>query len=266
MPTANTSHHHAHHRMRMRERIRENGLDTLQEHEVLEYLLYFALPRVNTNDIAHELLYHFGGSICNVLEATEEDLLAVKGVGPKSAELIHAILPLARYYTMRKRDPHKPLDHFEAALEYLRPLFTGLQEEHFYVIALDEAGCPLRDVLVNRGLPNKVQFDVNALVRQTINTRCTQVLLAHNHPAGLANPSQEDHNSTIEIVGLLGPVGIKVLDHIIVTPQDAYSLKMTGELPYFDKNSRLVMYEKREQPAAPAQNAADTGEGGPTHG
>ena len=264
MPTAKAPNHHAHHRMRMRQRIREQGLESLREHEVLEYLLYFALPRIDTNELAHELLYHFSGSICNVLEATEEDLLTVKGVGPKSAELIHAILPLTRYYTQRKRDPHAPLDHFEAALQYLRPLFEGRQEEYFYVIALDDGGCPLRDVLVSKGLPNKVHFDVNALVRQSINTRCTQVLLAHNHPGGLAAPSQEDHNATIEIVGLLGPVGITVTDHIIVTPVDAYSLKMAGDLPYFDKEHRLVMYEKRETPARAA--IINNDQGGPHHG
>lgn len=250
MPTVKVQHHHAHHRMRMRQRIKENGLETLQEHEVLEYLLYFALPRVNTNEIAHELLYHFG-SLCNVLEATEEELLTVKGVGPASAELIHAVLPLARYYQVRKRDKHAQLDHFEAAIEYLRPLFDGRQEEYFYMIALDDGCCPLRDILLAKGLPNKVQFDINAVVRQAINTRCTQVLLAHNHPAGLPAPSQEDHNSTIEIVGMLGPVGITVLDHIIITPIDAFSLKMAGDMPYFDKKNRLVMYEKRESPAAP---------------
>lgn len=247
MPATKAPHHHAHHRMRMRQRIKDYGLETLQEHEVLEYLLYFALPRIDTNELAHELLDHFGG-LCGVLEATEEELLTVKGVGPKSAELIHAVLPLARYYQVRKRDKHAELTHFEAALEYLRPLFNGLQEEHFYMIALDDAGCPLRDILLAKGLPNKVQFDINAVVRQAINTRCTQVLLAHNHPAGLARPSQEDHNSTIEIVGMLGPVGITVLDHIIVTPTDATSLKMSGDLPYFDKDHRLVMYEKREPP------------------
>lgn len=233
--------YHEHHRQRMRLRVQEQGLESLQEHEVLEYLLYFALPRVDTKEIAYELLHRFGGSICNVLEATEEELCSVKGVGAKSAELIHIILPLARYYAQHKRNPRAPLDSFQAATAYLRPLFEGLQEECFYVIALDDGGCPLRDLLVAKGLPNHVQFDTGALLRQAINTRCTYALLAHNHTAGPAQPSPEDIRATAQIVGLFGPVGITVLDHIIITPSDACSLLRIGELPRYDRAEQRVV-------------------------
>ena len=86
----------------MQARVRREGLESLAEHEALEYLLYFAIPRKNTNPIAHALIQRFG-SFCRVLEAGEEELTEVDGIGPSSARLIHAVLEFARYYTLHKR-------------------------------------------------------------------------------------------------------------------------------------------------------------------
>ena len=232
---------HADHRARMQARVRREGLESLAEHEALEYLLYFAIPRKNTNPIAHALIQRFGG-FCRVLEASEEELTEVDGIGPSSARLIHAVLEFARYYTLHKRGRRVRLKETEQAVEYVRPLFLGMQQEALYLIAMDDNYTPLRDIRVAEGLPNHVTFDINRLARAAVGTHCTCALLAHNHPSGLAVASQADFSTTVQIVKALGLLGFVVVDHIIVTASDASSMRQSGRMPYFDPYNQQVYY------------------------
>lgn len=233
---------HADHRARMRQRVRENGIDSLQEHEALEYLLFYAIPRRDTNALAHRLIQTFG-SFCRVLEAGEEELQQVEGIGPTSAHFLHMLLDASRYYALHKRDLSKPLATFEDRVEYLRPLFLGCREEQFYMVALDDAGYPLHTVLIAKGIPNQVTFDRQWLARTAVATRCTRVLLAHNHPSGLAFPSTADRDTTVSLTWLLGPLGISIVDHIIITPDDAASLEKAGRMPVYDMVLQKVVYQ-----------------------
>lgn len=221
---------HSGHRARMQERVRAYGLESLQPHEVLEYLLFFCIPQKNTNPLAHTLIEHFGG-FCQVLEASEEELQQVRGIGPASARLLHSYIEVFRCYEVLKRRPRKALADHRDAVEYVKPLFLGLQEEVFYLIAMDDRRNPLRDIRVASGLPNKVSFDMQALARSAVESRCTCALLAHNHPTGLAIPSNEDLEVTSRIESLLRSLGIILLDHIIVTPDDAASLRSIKRMP-----------------------------------
>ena len=92
---------HAKHRARMQERVERDGLDSLAEHEALEYLLFLSIPRADTNALAHRLIQHFG-DFCKVLEAEPEELMRVEGVGPKSARLISTVMACSRYYRAEK--------------------------------------------------------------------------------------------------------------------------------------------------------------------
>lgn len=232
---------HANHRARMQQRVRDNGLESLQEHEALEYLLFFAIPRKDTNELAHRLIQYFG-SFCRVLEATESELMQVEGIGPASARFLHTLLEAFRYYSLHKRDPRKPLRTFEDRVEFLRPLFMGYQEELFYMVALNDGDHPLHTILVGKGIPNKVTFDRQQLARIAVSTRCTRMLLAHNHPSGLAILSAADQQATALVAALLGPLGISIADHIVVTPTDAASLAKIGRLPVYDPALQQVIY------------------------
>ena len=119
---------HENHRARMQERVAHNGMESLAEHEVLEYMLYLAIPRQDTNSLAHRLIDHFG-SFCRVMEATPQELMQVKGVGPRSAQLISDIMEFGRYYAVKKRKKQATLDTTANAIEYIKPLFLGLQNE-----------------------------------------------------------------------------------------------------------------------------------------
>ena len=232
---------HADHRARMQARVRRDGLDSLAEHEALEYLLFFAIPRKNTNPIAHALIQRFG-NFCRVLEASEEELEQVEGIGPASARLIHSILEFSRYYGLRRRRTRVSLRETEKAIEYVRPLFFGLQQEALYLIAMDEHFTPLRDIRIAEGLPNKLTFDLSKLARAAVATGCTCAILAHNHPSGLAIASEADFATTVQVVKSLGLLGIDVLDHLIIAADDASSMRQSGRMPHYDSLNRQVYY------------------------
>lgn len=232
---------HADHRARMQARVRRDGLESLAEHEALEYLLYFAIPRQDTNALAHRLIQQFG-SYCRVLEASEEDLMQVDGIGPSSARLLHGILDFARYYTLHKRGRSISLRKTDKAIEYVRPLFFGLQQEVLYLVAMDDNYTPLRDIRVAEGLPNKVTFDINRLARIVVSTGCSCALMAHNHPSGLAVASEADFSTTVQVVKALGLLGIDVVDHLIITSSDASSMRQSGRMPHFDAYNQQVYY------------------------
>ena len=232
---------HADHRARMQARVRRDGLESLAEHEALEYLLFFAIPRRDTNELAHRLIQQFG-SYCRVLEADERELTQVEGIGPSSARLIHGILEFAGYYTLHKRGRSISLKQTEKAIEYVRPLFLGMQQEALYLIAMDDNYTPLQEIRVAEGLPNKVTFDINKLARQVVATGCTCALMAHNHPSGLAIASEADFATTMQVVKSLGLLGIDVVDHLIITGDDATSMRRSGRMPHFDPYNQQVYY------------------------
>ena len=175
---------HAKHRARMQERVERDGLDSLAEHEALEYLLFLSIPRADTNALAHRLIQHFG-DFCKVLEAEPEELMQVEGVGPKSARLISTVMACSRYYELKKRKTRLSLNSAETAIAYVKPLFRGVQNEQLYLILLDDACRPVQDLRIAEGVPNRVAVDTRKLLRAVARTNSTCGILAHNHPTGL---------------------------------------------------------------------------------
>ena len=196
--TTNTIHEE--HRARMQERVARDGLTSLAAHEVLEYLLYFSIPRRDTNPLAHRLIQHFGG-FCQVLDASEEELMQVQGIGPASARLLHSFRDVARFYQIQKHKEHPvQLRNAEMCCEYIRPLFSEPKREEFYMIAMNDDYVPLKEIYIASGIPNRVQFDTHKLLRDAVASQCTCVVLAHNHPSGLAAASNADLLATQAIM------------------------------------------------------------------
>ena len=158
---------HAGHRARMKERFMKEGLSGFSEHEVLELLLMFAIPQRDVNPLAHRLIDHFG-SFCRVMEATPQELMQVKGVGPRSAQLISDIMEFGRYYAVKKRKKQATLDTTANAIEYIKPLFLGLQNEVLYIILMDDSCHPLYDLKAAEGVPNHVSIDTRKLLRDVL--------------------------------------------------------------------------------------------------
>jgi DNA repair protein RadC len=225
---------HSGHRERLRERFLMEGLDNFEDHQVLELLLFQAIPRSDTNPIAHRLMQRFG-SFSAVLEADPKDLAAVEGVGSNAAAFL-ALIPQVtrRYFLDRIKHSHKPLNTSEAAAEYLVPLMAGRSEEVFYVICLDSQLKVLYPVLISEGTVKDALVHPRHVVEAAIRHKAASIILSHNHPAGTVRPSSHDHAITKRLVHALGSIHIQVVDHIIVAGEQIYSFQREGTLPVFE--------------------------------
>lgn len=225
---------HNGHRERLRKRFLEEGLDIFEDHQILELLLFHVIPRGNTNPIAHRLIKRFG-SLSAVLEADPKDVAAVEGIGDKAAAFLTMIPQVTRrYFHDRVLRDRPKLNTSEAVAEYLIPLMAGRPEEVFYVLCLDTQCRVVYPALISEGTVKETVVYPRQVVEEAIRHRATSVILAHNHPAGTAKPSQQDHKLTRLLVQALGPLDIKVLDHIIVAGDQAFSFAREGVLPTYE--------------------------------
>lgn len=218
---------HDGHRARMRERFRGEGLDHFSEHEVLELLLYYSIPRINTNEIAHELLERFG-SLSQVLDAQPEELERVEGIGASSATFLSLISQVVRYYHVNRMEHETILDTIEKCGRYLVPFFYGRRNETVFLLCLD-AKCKLlccREL--GEGSVNSAGVPVRKIVEVALGSNASSVVLAHNHPSGLALPSMEDMLTTRRVSTALDAVEITLVDHIVVADGDYVSMIQSG--------------------------------------
>ena len=220
---------HAGHRERMRRQLKTSGMDSLSDVQVLEVALYYALPRGDTNEVAHQLLTRFG-TLANVLEAPESELLKVEGMGPRAAELLALFLQMERRHMLCRAGSETILDSTLKCGNYLLPRFIGEREEVVYLLCLD-AKCKVIDcTLVHRGAVNMAAVSVRKIVKTALATNATSVVVAHNHPSGIALPSEEDRETTLRLKSALEAVDVHLADHIIVADGDFVSLADDGLL------------------------------------
>lgn len=218
---------HDGHRARLRKRFMDEGLDHFTEIQALELLLYYAIPRVDTNPIAHALLEHFG-SLSQVLDASVEELCKVKGIGENTAVYLHLITEMGRFYQVNRSSQVKILSTLESCAEYLVPFFFGRKVESVFLLCLDAKCKVLACKEVGEGSVNSAGISIRKIVETAIGVNATTVVLAHNHPSGLAIPSAEDIQTTRRIANALQAVEITLADHIIVADDDYVSMAMSN--------------------------------------
>lgn len=215
------------HRERVRARFRAEGLEHFEEYEVLELLLFYCIPRQDTKDLAKDLIKRFG-SLAQVLEAPVEDLKKVPGMGENAATFLHLTTETARYYQVRRGKCERILNTTEKCGDYLLPHFTGRRNETVFVLCLDAKCKPLCCREVGEGSVNSAGVPVRRIVEVALSVNATSVVLAHNHPSGLALPSGEDVVTTRRVARALEAVEIILADHIIVADNDYVSLLQSG--------------------------------------
>lgn len=218
---------HTGHRQRLKDRFLREGLDNFDELYVLELLLFYCIPRKDTNPIAHALLDHFG-SLTNVLEATVEELEKVPGITKNAATFLTMILQVGRYYQIKRSQPGKILRTIEQCGKYLVPYFYGRENETVFLLCLD-AKCKLLGCkMVGEGSVNSANIPIRRVVEIALNANATTVVLAHNHPSGLALPSADDIQTTLRLAKAMDAVEITLADHIVVADNDFVSLAQSG--------------------------------------
>ena len=221
---------HEDHRDRLRERFLKEGLDSFKPHQALELLLFYSIPRRDTNELAHRLIGRFG-SLAGVLDAYPSELEAVEGVGRNSAVLLALMKPLWRLYRRENAGRGPVLDSSQAACEFVVVnLFEGRTNEALYILCLDP-GCRLiRELLLREGTVDEVTEHPRAVVEAALRANASQVVLAHNHPLGDPKPSAADAAYTKRIVEAFSAIGIGVMDHIIVSGEETYSFAREGRM------------------------------------
>ena len=220
---------HEGNRARIRQQLKTSGMDSLSDVQVLELLLYYAIPRQDTNPIAHALLARFG-SLSGVLDASQAELVKIDGVGESAAALIKLVPQLERRCLISRSENIQILNSTAKCGRYLVPFFHAESEELVYLLCLD-AKCKLIDcVQVHHGDVNVAPISVRKIVKLALDLGATSVVLAHNHPAGIALPSQEDHATTLLVKKALQAVNVTLVDHLIVADDDYVSMASDGLL------------------------------------
>lgn len=222
MPENKLSVSHAGHRQRMKERLLRDGLAGFQEHEVMELLLYYALPYKDTNALGHVLTDRFG-SLNNVLDAHYADLLKVPGVTPHIALLITLCGQLAHRYIRQSLRTGEILYNTERLVRCSAPYFVGEKNESVLLISMDNKRKLLNATRIFEGSVNSAQFNFRIAVQQALQDNATQVALAHNHPNGLAIPSEDDLLTTRRFAEVLELMGVRLVDHLIIAENDCVS-------------------------------------------
>ena len=218
---------HEGHCQRLKDRFLADGLDGFTEIQVLELLLFYAMPRQDTNPIAHALLDRFG-SLSQVLDASTDKLMEVKGIGIHAATLIRLAKDVGRAYDISRARQETVLPTIEQCGEYLKSFFRGRRFETVFLLSLDAKLKVLACREVGEGSVNYASVPVRRVVEMALEAGASSVVLAHNHPSGIALPSGEDIQTTRRLAAALSAVEIVLVDHIIVADEDYVSMVQSG--------------------------------------
>lgn len=219
---------HEGHRERLREKLLTSP-ESLQPHEILEVLLFYAIPRKNTNEIAHNLLDQFNGSITEVLNADMEVLKTIDGVGANTAaflKVISKIIDLSSLQAPIKGKITCPLE----AYNQVKNIFKKATKEIFVVFYLGRDSSILGRSIMTSDNPNYVNLDLQEINRLVLIHNPSMVLVAHNHLSENAQPSKDDIEVTKRIALLLQIAGVNFYDHLIFCGENFYSFFVEGEL------------------------------------
>ena len=222
---------HNGHRERLKERFSSEGLDGFTEIQVLELMLFYCVPRQDTNPLAHRLLEHFG-TLAQVLDASPAELERVPGVGKSVSTYLKLSTAVMRRYLVSRAQENVILDSIEKCGDYLVPRFFGKRNETVLLLCLDAKCKVLCCKEVGEGTVNTAAVPIRRVVEIAMSANATSVVMAHNHTSGVAIPTKEDIETTRLAAQALGSVEIRLIDHIVVAEDDYTSMVLSGLYRY----------------------------------
>lgn len=206
---------HRQHRKRHKERFLDTDGVGFSDHEIIELLLFYSIPRRNTNDIAHNLCERFG-TVDKILEASVDELEQVEGVGHNSAVLIKNVFTITKKYISEKAKEPKQIDTIEKAVDYGRNRIFGSIKEVVYATFTDNALNVIDTCLVSVGALDEAKPLVRNIIELCIIKRANAVVLFHNHPRGGTEASNADVNFTSLLERELDMLGLHLVEHIVL--------------------------------------------------
>ncbi len=220
-----TSNVHSGHRSRVKKAVKDNGFSYLSEHRLLELLLFYSIPRADTNETAHNLLNEFG-SFQEVFNAEISRLSKVDGVGENTAMLIACVGEVIKRSSNQKVDKRVSLKSVDDFKGLAKNQLFGLSNERVILVCLDASKRVKRIVPVSEGDKTEALIDVRKAVQAVIDCEATSAFIAHNHPESTCQPSAGDIDSTRALCVMFRKLGIHLIDHIIVDSDGgSYSMR-----------------------------------------
>ena len=214
---------HEGHRSRLKARFLEQGIDNFEQHNILELLLFYSIPRKDTNEIAHELLKSFG-TLKGVFDADFNDLIKVDGIKENSAALIKLIPAIARAYATDKYSSNYLFDTAEKIGDFFLDKYVGEKNEIIYLLLLNNKYEMLDVVKLHEGSVNSAQISPRKVLDLVVKYNASMIVLAHNHPDGNAYPSMEDIETTSDLMATFNLVDVRLLEHYVVSNNDYYTI------------------------------------------
>ena len=214
-------------RERLKERFSSEGLDSFTEIQVLELMLFYCVPRQDTNPLAHRLLEHFG-TLAQVLDASPAELERVPGVGKNVSTYLKLSTAVMRRYLVSRAQENVILDSIEKCGDYLVPRFFGKRNETVLLLCLDAKCKVLCCKEVGEGTVNTAAVPIRRVVEIAMSANATSVVMAHNHTSGVALPTKEDVETTRLAAQALRSMEIQLIDHIVVAEDDYTSMVLSG--------------------------------------
>lgn len=214
---------HGKHRNRMMSRLASTGGFGLDEPQVLEMLLYSVNTRCDTAPIALRLLERFG-NLSAVLDADISELIEVKGIGEKSASMLKIVQLASDFYNNDVPSRTVALHSTADIGNFVTPRFYSESTEVVYMLCMNDERVVQNLCKICDGEFSASEVEVRKIVTEAVRNDASYVVLAHNHPSGVALPSGNDYDSTVSIQNALDIVGINLLDHIVVSTDDWTSM------------------------------------------
>ncbi len=218
---------HEGHRKRLRERyIKEEGLGSFDDHQILELMLFYSYhARMDTNGIAHKILNRFNGSLIDLFNASPKEIMRRAEVSEKVAVQLSMVSELVKYYIKKTNETRCKFDSSDVVEKYVLSIFAdnNSTREIFHLICLDKKRCMKEDIIMGEGSEDQVKLSMKEVIQKVLENEAVYVILAHNHPGGAPGPSRADLKTTEVLKEYLGKLGIKMLDHVIVSDNSCYS-------------------------------------------
>jgi DNA repair protein RadC len=222
MKTKETPHYIGH-RKRLRSRFLKTAGEGLEDYEILELLLSYCIPRRDTKPLAKRLLSQFG-SLTGVLDASYEELKQTQGLGEISAVLIKVTRRFVELYLREKTfNKEKRLSSPTEVVHYCRASMGGLKDEQFRAIYLNSQNQVIQEVVIQEGTVDQAVVYPRKVLEYALQFKATGVIIVHNHPSGSLQPSRSDIELTRKLKNTAAEMGIRVLDHLIVTRTGYFS-------------------------------------------
>jgi len=226
-----------------RERLRElalKGVQNLPEHQVLELLLSYVIPQKDTNPLAHSLINKFG-SLAGVFEATPAKLKQVNGIGDVAASFISICSQIPQIYKNSKIKDKVILTSPKHAIEYFNNIISIGAVEKFYIAYLNSKCEVVKSENFSNGSISQIAIDIKELTYNILEQKASGVIICHTHPTGKAQPSKEDINFTKKLTLTLQTMGIRLLDHIILSNEEHFSFLNEGLLDEYKSELKEIL-------------------------